>query len=110
MKIKFSLILTVVISLYSPFSAADISDWTDDELCKNLANYYVKGASAHWFKAIKEIRKRNLGLRCKEVAELQMVAARYVAVPPFKEKLNEMFGPTPQIHSDEYFMAKERAN
>jgi len=56
---------------------------------------------------MEEIKKRKLGLRCKEIAEIYIMASRYAAAIPFKMKLNEIFGPTPPLYSEEHFLNKE---
>ena len=77
-----------------------------EELCMLLASYYAKGSHRHWINAITEVRNRHYGLECKEIAELRMAATRYAALPSFKTKLDEMFGPTPPLNSDQHFLNK----
>lgn len=82
-------------------------NYSEKELCQNFALHYAKGAVDHWLRSVAEIKKRKLGLRCKEIAEVYMMASRYAAAIPFKMKLDEMFGPTPPIYSEKHFLATE---
>ena len=89
--------------------ASDISNMSKEELCKTLASFYGNGGykQRQWFSVIEEIRKRKYGLRCKEIAELYIMAAKPNGAIPFKEKLEEMFGPTPRLLAEDHFLSTD---
>lgn len=73
-------------------------------ICKDLATHYVEGNSYKWFQSIAEVKRRKYTFLCKEMAELQMASLKHSKLSSFKIKLDEMFGVTPKIYSDEYFI------
>ncbi len=79
---------------------------TEKEMCMNLASYYAKGSIDRYLSLIKEIRLREYGLYCKEIAELQMISKRPDMLGIFKLKLDELFGPSPTLNSDSHFLTK----